>query len=140
MRLADPQPAYCAACYQAPQGKRCVDFEAAYDGPVVPGTPEPVPVDDLVLCEDCLGAAFGFLDPQGQNEEIARLKQLLEDVTADNTAKDHIIHGLRNSTNELIDHPVGKRPPGKPRFEGVTPEARIEMVRRQRGTKRKAAA
>lgn len=128
MRLSDPQPAYCAGCFQAPQGKRCVDFEAAYDGPVIPGTPEPVPVDDLVLCEDCLGAAFGLLDPQNLRETISELVNLLNDANSEIEAKDKMIRGYKFTTSELIDHPVAKFP-GKPRLEGVPADVREKITK-----------
>lgn len=121
-KIAAPQPPYCASCFQKPEG-RCVDFEAAYDGPVVPGTPEPIPVDDLVLCESCLEEAFALLDPKGLRETIEELSQLLVDSQAEVDAKDKAIQGFRASTNELIDHPVASFP-GKPKLEGVPPEVR----------------
>lgn len=145
-KIANPQPPYCASCFQKPEG-RCVDFEAAYDGPVVPGTPEPVPVDDLIICESCLGEAFALIDPKGLHDTIMELSQLLLDAQSEIDAKDKMIRGYKFTTSELIDHPI-KKFPGKPRLEGVPPEVREKLTQalyERRGTSaapknRKAAA
>jgi hypothetical protein len=145
-KLADPQPPYCAACFQKPEG-RVVDFEAAYDGPVVPGTPEPVPVDDLMLCESCLAEAFDLLDPQNLRETITELTQMLLDANREIEAKDKAIQGSASTINELVDHPI-KKFPGKPRLEAVSDEVRKQITQgryERRGTsaapkKRKVAA
>jgi len=47
---------HCAACYGQYTDRRYVDFEAAYDGPVLDGAIK-VAIDDLVICEHCLQAA-----------------------------------------------------------------------------------
>ena len=105
-----------------------MDFEAAYDGAVVPGTPEPVPVDDLVICENCLQEAFVLLDPQGLKETITELEQIVFDQQKEIEAKDKAIQGFRSTTNELVDHPV-KKFPGKPKLEGVSPEVREQITK-----------
>jgi hypothetical protein len=124
-RLASHRPPYCAACFQHPEG-RCVDFEAAYDGPVIPGTPEPVPVDDLVICESCLSEAFALLDPQGLRETIEELTQLLLEAQEDVKAKDRAIKGAEATISELVDHPI-KKYPGKPKLIGVSDEVREQI-------------
>jgi hypothetical protein len=127
-RVASPTPPYCASCFQQPDPeKRCVDFEAAYDGPVIPGTPEPVPVDDLIICESCLLEAFILLDPQNQRESIEELKQVILDQQKELDGKDRAIQGFRSTTNELAEFPV-KTFPGKPKLEGVSPEVRKEIT------------
>lgn len=126
-KLAESRPPFCASCFQHPDG-RSVDFEAAYDGPVIPGTPEPVPVDDLILCEECLAEAFALLDPQNMRETIAELTQLLLDAQAEIKAKDKAIRGFNFTTSELIEHPVAKVP-GKPKLEGVPPEVRKQITK-----------
>lgn len=126
-RLADVRPPYCVSCYQHPEG-RSVDFEAAYDGPVIPGTPEPVPVDDLILCEDCLAEAFTLLDPENMRETIEQLTQVVLDQQEELDSKDRAIQGFRSTTTELVEHPV-KAFPGKPKLEGVSPEVREKITR-----------
>lgn len=144
-KLADPQPPYCASCFNKPEG-RCVDFDAAYDGPVVPGTPEPVPVDDLIICEACLLEAFVLLDPQNQHEAIEELKQIILDQQKEIDAKDKAIQGFRSTTNELAEFPV-KTFPGKPKLEGVSEEVRTQITQaryartgKSPGRKKKAVA
>jgi hypothetical protein len=134
-KIAKPLPPYCAACFQKPEG-RCVDFEAAYDGPVIPGTPEPIPVDDLILCENCVSEAFSLLDPQNMKETITELTQIVADLKKDIAAKDKAIRGFNFTTSELIEHPVA-RVKGKPKLEGVPPEVRKQITKglyERRGT------
>jgi hypothetical protein len=148
-KLAESRPPYCSSCFQAIQGEtRCVDFEAAYDGPVVPGTPEPVPVDDLIVCEHCLAEAFDLLDPQNLKETIDELVEIVKGQEAEIRAKDKAIRGFNFTTSELIHHPVAPIP-GKPRLEGVPKEVREQLTKglyARRGTspgrnqKKKAAA
>lgn len=135
MTKLSSKPAYCASCFQQ-ESVRYVDFEAAYDGPVVPGTPVPIPVDDLVLCENCLGEAFALLDPQNLRETIEELKNLLMDAYNSIDAKDKAIQGSKATITELIDFPVAKFP-GKPKLEALPEEVREEITRarfRRRGT------
>lgn len=136
-KLANTRPPYCASCFSAPEG-RCVDFEAAYDGPVIPGTPEPVPVDDLILCEACLLEAFVILDPQNQRETIEELQRVIVDLIADNEAKDKMVQGAKSTINELVEHPV-KTFTGKPKLIGVTPEVR-EQITKARYARRGSSA
>jgi hypothetical protein len=133
-KIADPQPPYCASCFNKPEG-RCVDFEAAYDGPVIPGAVA-TPVDDLIICEDCLKEAFDVLDPQNLKDTIAELAQLLLDADKEIAAKDKAIRGYQFTTTELIEHPVASFK-GKPRLEGVPPEIRKQITKNlyaRRGT------
>ena len=134
-RLADRKPTYCASCFQQ-ENVRHVDFEAAYDGPVLDGESHKVAIDDLILCENCLSEAFTLLDPQGLKETISELTTLLKEAQAELDAKDRAIRGFQASTNELIDHPIAKFP-GKPKLEGVPDEVREEITRnrfKRRGT------
>lgn len=122
-RLADTRPPYCAACFQRPAELRCVDFEAAYDGPVIPGQPEPVPVDDLIICECCLAEAFTLLDPQGLKQTIAELEQVVRDQADEIHAKDKAVKAAKFTISELEPFAVGKIP-GKPALIGVSDEVR----------------
>lgn len=122
-RLAETRPPYCAACFQHPGEQRCVDFEAAFDGPVVAGTPAPIPIDDLILCESCLAAAFAILDPQGLKETIAELEAAVRAQTEEIRAKDKAIKGARFTISELEGFAV-QPIQGKPKLIGVSPEVR----------------
>lgn len=136
-RIASPRPAYCASCFNAVE-ERYVDFEAAYDGPVIPGTPEPIPVDDLVICEPCLLEAFNILDPQSKNQTIEELTAIIAAQQAQLDAKDKAILGFRASTNELIDNPVAPLP-GRPKLEGLPDDVR-ELINTRRYGKKKVTA
>lgn len=106
-RLAHTPPSHCAACFQAGAEKLYIDFEAAYDGPVIPGSP-PMPVDDLILCDECLETAFTILDPKGQQQEIDRLNGLLDAAEQHTVSLEKQVHGLQETSNELVDHPIRK--------------------------------
>lgn len=53
---------FCSNCYNHVLDQRCVEFDAAWDGPVVEG----LSIDELRLCESCVNAAANLLtiDPQ----------------------------------------------------------------------------
>ena len=102
-------PAYCAACFQQDSELRHIDFDAAYDGPVLTledGRKQPI--DDLVLCERCLNSAFALLDPDGLRPEVERLHALLALAKKDIEVKDRIINRYHKTNEELIEHPVQK--------------------------------
>lgn len=84
MRLADPIPSHCSACFQQFPGVRHVDFEVAYDGPVIPGSP-PVAIDDLIVCEPCLTSAGRVLGLVRDDEVVARAEQAEADRDLANT-------------------------------------------------------
>lgn len=138
-KLADRKPAYCAACFQQ-ESVRHVDFEAAFDGPVLDGESHKVAIDDLILCENCLADAFRLLDPSGLRETISNLEEEKKALKADIAAKDKMIQGFRSTVNELVDHPI-KKVAGKPVLEGLDEEQRATVTReRYRRNKRKVAA
>ncbi len=125
-KFADSTPPYCASCYGRPDG-RYIDFEAAYDGPVIPGAPHTT-VDDLILCEGCLKEAFAILDPEEQRERIAELEGQLQEKESEIAAKDRIIKGAESTISELVDHPI-KPPAGKPPLVGLTMAQRKAITR-----------
>jgi hypothetical protein len=62
MKLADPKPVYCSACFSQQPLKDHIDFEVAWDGPVINHTDNiRIPIDDLYICEDCMLQAFNTL-------------------------------------------------------------------------------
>ena len=70
-KIAPVAPAFCSVCFQAGGEKTYVDFSAAWDGPVLTledGRKQPI--DDLIICSECLTDAFNLLDPQGLKERI----------------------------------------------------------------------
>jgi hypothetical protein len=128
-KLADAPPAYCSSCFGRPDG-RYVDFEAAYDGPVVPGTPTPVPVDDLILCESCLREAFRLLDPDDLKATIRELEEVVQEQDEALNAKDRTIQGAKATITELVEHPVAPAK-GKPALIGVSDEVRKMITKRR---------
>lgn len=61
MKVADPNPVYCSCCFQQQPREIHIDFEVAWDGPVINEDGLRVPIDDLYLCETCLEGAYNRL-------------------------------------------------------------------------------
>jgi hypothetical protein len=59
MRIAHTPPVACASCFAQYPDKVHVDFESTWDGPVINNDGTNYSVDDLVICEDCMRAAYG---------------------------------------------------------------------------------
>lgn len=78
MKLAEIPPAYCSACFLSKPGLRHVDFDVAWDGPTFHQADDRpmVAIDDLVICEECLGAAAALLGLTDPGELGAQLEQL----------------------------------------------------------------
>jgi hypothetical protein len=83
IREAPVAPVHCASCYNQQPQMVHVDFMAAYDGPVIPGSP-PVSIDDLVVCEICVKAAGRVLGMKEADEpsEVEKLKEQLKETRA----------------------------------------------------------
>jgi hypothetical protein len=120
---------------------RYVDFDAAYDGPVlehmIDGAPR-ISVDDLVICEKCLGAAarlLGFEPAEETREEITEVQAQMAEVMKDNREKDKMISHLEYTVDTLIDHPV-QRPAGKPQIKG--PASRKDELKEIRSRRARA--
>lgn len=131
-KLAVQTPPFCASCLQAGPEKRYVDFDAAYDGPVMTlpdGRKQPI--DDLVICEGCLQEAFDLLDPQGIKSRIAELEGQLERAEEEIAKKDGMIQRLGVSVTELVDHPI-ERQPGYSMPAGGTEEMRQYLAARKK--------
>lgn len=58
MKIADPNPVYCSSCFNQNPKAVHVDFEVAWDGPVINTDGLRVPIDDLYVCESCLESAY----------------------------------------------------------------------------------
>jgi hypothetical protein len=149
-RIADPKPVVCSVCLQPPMVRDnelvYVDFEVFYDGPVVTrygeraqdGQTVAHPVDDMIICEECLraGAALiGLADSERAEEELLRLNARIAELEKEIAAKDKAVADLEFSMGVAIDYPV-KRPARPPRVMG--PKSHDDEVKRLRSTKRKA--
>ncbi len=89
MKRYTGQPRHCAACYGQNTDKG-VDFEVAYDGPVVNQIAvvtaegiDAIAIDDLVICDDCLKPAaklIGLVSAPDLVDELAEARQALARV------------------------------------------------------------
>jgi hypothetical protein len=80
-RLAETPPTHCSSCFGQYPERRHVDFQAAWDGPVIhdgvmtdDGVTNriPVSIDELVICEECLthGAKLLGLKEGQENKRL----------------------------------------------------------------------
>lgn len=113
-RLAE-MPMFCASCGSQDPGARYVDFDAAWDGPVVnPEDGIKMQIDDLVVCENCLkeaSALVGLVDPDQVSQTLARAQQ-------DLIAKEHEIRDLQGYVSRLeaaLSAKPGGRKPAQPK-------------------------
>ena len=114
---------YCSSCFQAKPGTPHVDFDAAWDGPVLTdGAGEPIQhaIDELVICEDCLGAAAELLGYAKSNaaERISELESKLSEAASRAFEAERKLEGVRRALpaepTASVPAPV-KRGPGRPR-------------------------
>lgn len=132
MKFADPKPPFCSSCFQHSTGNH-VDFEAFYDGPVIEKDGTKIPVDDLILCEECVrraGELLGMIDPKRALNVEEEAKAQLDAMKVELTAKDRVISDLQHTMKELVDHPV-KRPGGRPRIRGVPKDVKAQLTKRE---------
>ena len=110
VRLSDPRPARCAACYGS-DSERYVDFQAAFNGGAVIEEGSGAvrdSIDELHLCEACVRSAcetLGFKPElhRRQVNEIRRLELKAEHYMAAEARKDKEIEHWRQRCRELED-------------------------------------
>lgn len=100
IRLTDTPPVACSSCYsQAPEALH-VDFNSAWDGPVLNQAQVAelgvanVQIDDLVLCETCVRAAAALLPENDQWREMAANA---ERIVEESRGKDAYIRKLEQA-------------------------------------------
>jgi hypothetical protein len=89
IRLSEVAPVACASCSGQYPDRRHVDFGSAFEGPMMPASTEvaggkPVSVDDVVICDECLGFAAGLLglvDPEEVRSANEKLVASNEELT-----------------------------------------------------------
>lgn len=84
MRLAETVPVACAGCFDQKVRARHVDFESAWDGPMVNEDLRQA-IDDLILCEDCIrqaGKLVGIGDVEQANALEEEALERAEQATA----------------------------------------------------------
>lgn len=143
MRLAgSDKPVRCSVCLQPPCAfepqPEYVNFEAAYDGPVVSDPnnlvegPPNVYIEKIVICDDCIRQAanlLGYEKVAGLQEHVASMEAYVDQLEADAKNKDRTISDLSHTVGSLIDSPV-KRPPGRPQFKG--PDTHQDEIKEMR--------
>ncbi len=84
-KIAEISPTHCSSCFGQYVDRRHVDFEAAWDGPVIHDgvmTDEgvtnriPVSIDELVICEECLTHGAKLLGLKDGQENVRLLDSL----------------------------------------------------------------
>ncbi len=121
---------------------RFVDFEVAYEGPVLTrhGDERPenfiaAPIDDLYICEECLRAGAKLIGMEGAEDiryQLAQKNAEIEGLKVEIKDKDKAISNLSHTVGTVIDHPV-KRPTGAPQLVGpAEKEPELKELRRSR--------
>lgn len=82
MRLTDITPPYCSGCFGQYHNSH-VDFESDWDGPVLNKEGLRVQIDELILCENCVRAAYSLL-PKKEDQQIEKLQDQLKEIRASN--------------------------------------------------------
>ena len=136
----------CSVCLQPPMAfnprPEFVDFESAYDGPVIDDPNADgvhVYVDKIVVCEHCVKTAARLLGLDNVERHVAEKEALVErtvELEHEIADKNKAISHLTYTVGTLIDHPV-KRPAGKPQLVG--PESHEAELKELRSNRSKAS-
>lgn len=113
-KIAESAPPACAVCHGQYPDRRHVDFEVAYDGPVLDGAAR-VMIDDLIMCEDCLriGARLvGLIDAPGLRGKLDGRQQEIERLEAALLERDAYVTQLEQT---LAAKPKPPAPAAAPR-------------------------
>ena len=119
IHIVHPAPPHCSSCYQQKPDQRHVDFEAAWDGPVLPALDGAVGVighsiDDLILCEDCIRIAAGLIGYQDVTDLIkarARLEETRDTLLGKVAALEEHNQHLRQAVTSGQQVERAMRPP-----------------------------
>lgn len=118
MKLAD-SITYCSSCFGQYLDRKHVDLEAYYDGPVMLGKDDnPVSIDDLILCEDCLkeaGALIGLHPAEDLKKENQELGETVEAKNEEIIALHELISDMERTLSKFTDEKI-LRPARKPRM------------------------
>lgn len=114
---------YCSVCYGQYPERVHIDFEAAYDGPVIDeANGMKHPIDDLVVCDECLiGAAMllGWVNAEDLKDENLELGFLIRDKDKIIEEQAKVISNLEHTVDTMLDTPM-KRGTGRPKV--ILPE------------------
>ena len=129
--VSDPQPEY-------------VNFESAYDGPVIddPNSTVKTYIDKIVVCEDCVrqGASLLGMDHvERYSSELEAQKGYIAELEKEITSKDKVISDLTYTVGTIMDHPV-KRTSGRPTLRAPeTHEQEMKEYRKRRANAAKVS-
>lgn len=115
-RLSE-MPMFCASCGSQDPQARYVDFDAAWDGPVVnPEDSIKMQIDDLVVCENCLKEAsrlVGLVDPDETAQMLTRAQQDL--IAKEDKIKE--LQGYISRLEAAVSAKPGARKPAEPKAQ-----------------------
>lgn len=123
MRIASKNPPRCSVCFEQKPKEVHVDFNVAFDGPVIPGQPL-VSIDDLIVCKSCLKQAaklIGMSDKQELENKYELLSEAIKDYEVELEQKDGVIGDLVHTLEVVVSKGV-KRLPRRPKIEAIDPE------------------
>lgn len=111
MRLADDK-SICSCCFQQRPDLAHVDFDAAWDGPVIDqANGMKQTIDDLVLCEQCLRSGAELLDDP-RDDRMAELRRRVVDLEELLSKQTGYSAKLEDA---LQSKPKPAKPPARPR-------------------------
>lgn len=116
MRVVD-RWAVCSACLQSKTVPH-VDFDAVFDGPVLDMGGNPVSVDDLVVCQDCVRDAVTALELSVNPVEFVTRQR--DEAIREARAWKAYAEGLEEAQAERPE-PI-RRGPGRPPRRAERPE------------------
>lgn len=123
-RLADPviqpvnMPQYCSSCFNQDSNLRHIDFEAACDRGWYgqdPGTH--VAMDDLILCENCIGEGARQLGWMPTHEVVDKMTSL-EHRLAEETKRADKAESYAERMEDAIKHRPNQLHVSPPRKRG----------------------
>lgn len=88
MRIADPAPVYCSSCFSQKPHEVHIDFEVAWDGPVISQDGLRLTIDDLICCKTCIVAAASVVGMVDADTDVAtELKNVAAKVAEERRAR-----------------------------------------------------
>lgn len=97
MKLTSSPP-YCSCCFQQKPAVQHIDLEAYWDGPIIEGAGYKQPIDDLILCADCLsqaGELIGLAEHKKLLHERNELKQEVQQLRKYRIDTEKRLEGMR---------------------------------------------
>jgi len=73
-------PPYCSSCFQQKPAVEHIDFEVYWDGPILQGAGHKQPIDDLIVCADCLRTAGELIGLSEHKKLLHQRNELMEEV------------------------------------------------------------